>query len=116
MEENRRDRRHYLMAEVLIRTSPAPADDPVRAVLMNINRGGIGVYSPQPLKKKTHVVVRIAYREGTKTIAAEDIQGSVCWSHAIGKSWAAGISFSERVTRKNYPILNKCFAKAKMNK
>lgn len=114
MEENRRNRRYYLMAEVLLRTSPA--DDPVRAVLMNINRGGIGVYSPQPLKKKTHVVVRVSYRERTKMIAAEDIQGSVCWSHAIGKSWAAGISFTERVTRKNYPILNKCFEKARMNK
>lgn len=114
MEENRRYRRYYLMAEVLLKTSPT--DEPVRAVLMNINRGGIGVYSPQPLKKKTHVVVRISYRERTRMIAAEEIQGTVRWSHAIGKSWAAGISFSERVTRRNYPILNKCFERARMNK
>ncbi len=114
MEENRRYRRHYLMAEVLINFPPA--DEPVRAVLMNINRGGIGVYSPTPLKKKTHVVVRISYREGSRMVASEEIEGQVRWSQAIGKSWAAGISFAARVTRKNHPILNKCFEKAKMNK
>ncbi|MBI5238448.1 MAG: hypothetical protein HY887_08520 [Deltaproteobacteria bacterium] len=57
MDENRRNRRHYLMGEVLIKQSLSA--DPVRAVIMNINRGGIGVYAPEPLKKKTKVVVRV---------------------------------------------------------
>ncbi|MBI5238447.1 MAG: hypothetical protein HY887_08515 [Deltaproteobacteria bacterium] len=47
---------------------------------------------------------------------AEEIPGTVCWSHPIGQSWAAGISFSQRVTRKNFPTLSKCLEKAKLNK
>jgi len=114
MEDRRRYRRHYLIAEVVIKT--ASAQQPIRAVLININRGGIGVYSPEPLRKKARVVVKISCKEGSKMVPAEEIGGSVCWSQAIGKSWAAGISFSARVTRKSYPILSKCFDKARTNK
>lgn len=114
MEERRRLRRRSLVAEVGLKL--AGGDSWTEAVLMNINRGGIGVYTSAEMKKKTRVLVRIIYKDGTKRVTSEEIPGIIRWVARVGTQNGAGIMFIDRVNRRNFPLLSKCLDYAKMSK
>lgn len=114
MNERRRLRRRYLLAEVKLR--PEKEENWTDAVLMNINSGGMGLYSLGPLRKKSKVVVKIIYREGGKKTVSEEIPGIIKWVTSIGSHQAAGVMFSTRVNKKNFPVLCKCLSYAAKNK
>ncbi len=105
MEEKRKSRRRHLLAEVRIRLEGGGW---IEAVLMNINRGGIGLYAMQPLKQKDRVEIRITYLEHAELKTVEEIPGVVRWVQPIGKHHAAGIMFAEKVTKRNFPVLSRC--------
>lgn len=114
MEERRRLRRRYLLAEVKIK--PEHSDDWIGAVLLNISRGGIGLYAMQPIKKKQRLLVKITYLERGKMTDAEEIPGVVRWVQPVGGHYGAGIMFEEKVNKKNFPILSGCLEYSKSNK
>lgn len=114
MEEKRRLRRRYLLAEVKVK--PAGENAVVDAVLMNINRGGLALYAMAPLKKNSRVAVRITYLEDGKPRQSEEVPGVVRWVHSIGQKYAAGVMFTENVSKRNFPHLSKCLAMAMRNK
>lgn len=114
MDEKRRLRRRYLLAEVKYR--PESSEKWADAVLMNINSGGIGLYSLGPVRKKQKVVVKIVYREGRKKTVSEEIPAVVKWITTVGGHTAAGLMFTDRVAAKSYPILSKCLKYARRNK
>lgn len=114
MEEKRRLRRRYLLARVNVRAQTG--SDWTEAVLMNINRGGIGLYAVAPVRKKSKVVVRITYLDNGKEKTSEEIPGVVRWSQKIGNHYSAGIMFEAKINKKNYPILSKCLEYARCNK
>lgn len=112
MEEKRKLRRRYLLAEVKVRTQEGLMD----AVMLNISRGGIGLYASRPLKKKEKVSVRITYMEGPRPVEAEEIPGVVSWVQQVGDKVGAGIMFEAKVTRSSFPVLSRCLEYAKSNK
>lgn len=114
MDERRRLRRRYLMAEVKVR--PASGEKWVEAVLMNVNRSGVGLYSVGSLRKKSKVVVKIVYREGGKKVITEEIPGEVKWTAPVGGHKAAGIEFTAKVNKASFPALVKCLEYAKRSK
>lgn len=114
MTERRKYRRRHLLGEVKLK--PESGSEWIKAVLTNINRGGIGLYAMGPLKKREKVSVKLSYlREGKQT-EAEEILGKVCWVKAIGNSTAAGIMFQAKINNKDYPILAKCLEYVKGSK
>jgi len=50
MEEKRKLRRRYMLAEVKVKSSESQGW--IDAVMLNISRGGIGLYASKPLKKR----------------------------------------------------------------
>jgi len=108
--EKRRLRRRHLIGAVKVR--PAGGDRWIEATLMNINRGGIGLYSTERIKKGQKVDIRISYLEGTKMRDVEEIPGKVRWVQPIGTHMAMGVMFEATVTKKTFPILNGCLAYA----
>jgi len=114
MEEKRRLRRRYLLAEVKVR--PQTDDDWTDAVLMNINRGGMCLYALGSIRNKSRVVIKIIYSEGRKKLISEEIPGVVKWVVPVGGQRAAGVMFTEKVSRANFPVLSKCLAYAVKNK
>lgn len=114
MEEKRRLRRKYLLAGVKVRLSGAL--ESVDAVMLNINRGGIGIYASGPLRKGAKVSVRITYINGKKPVEAEEIPGVVRWVQSVGTKFGAGVMFSSKVNKKTFPILSMCLEYAKDNR
>jgi len=114
MEEKRRLRRKYLLAGVKVRLPGA--QEFVDAVMLNINRGGIGIYASGPLRKGAEVSVRITCVNGKKPVEAEEIPGVVRWVQPVGTKFGAGIMFSSRVNRKTFPILSICLEYARANR
>lgn len=114
MVERRRLKRRYLLAEVKVR--PEGASESISAVLMNINRGGVGLYASSALKKSAKVFVIITYLEEGRPREVEEVPGIVRWVQPIGSQLAAGIMFTRRVTKTTFPLLNKCLAYAMKNK
>lgn len=108
--EQRRLRRRHLIGAVKVRLSGG--ETWTEATLMNINRGGIGLYSTEPIKKGQKVDIRISYLEGTKMREVEQIPGKVRWVQPIGTHVAMGVMFEATVTKKTFPILNGCLAYA----
>ncbi len=103
--------RRHLLAEVKIK--PDGGENWIRAVLTNINRGGIGLYATGALKEKEKVSVRISYLDEGKVTTVEEVPGTVCWTQTIGESTAAGIGFDESITKALYPILDRCLEQIK---
>ncbi len=114
MEEKRRLRRRSLAAEVGLK--PVGEKGWTEGVLMNINRGGIGVYTGAELKKKSRVVVRVSFRENGKRVTTEEIPGIIKWVARVGNQFGAGIMFLDRINRRNFPTLSRCLDLAKMTK
>lgn len=114
MEERRKLKRRYLLAEVKIR--PVKSETWINAVLLNISRGGLGLYAMEPVRKKEHVVVKITYLEHSKMKEVEEIPGTIQWVQQVGTHHGAGIMFSEKINKKNFPILSQCLEYSKSNK
>jgi len=114
MEEKRKLRRKYLLAGVKLRLSGE--QEFVDAVMLNINRGGIGIYASGPLRKGTKVSVRITYMNGKKPVEAEEIPGGVRWVQSFGTKFGAGVMFSSKVNKKTFPILSTCLEYARDNR
>lgn len=114
MEEKRKLRRRYMLAEVKVR--PAMGGRWIEAVMLNISRGGIGLYAAEPLSKRDKVSVKITYMEGQTPTEAEEIPGTVSWVQPVGDKFGAGIMFEAKVNRKTYPKLSRCLDYAKSNK
>lgn len=108
--EKRRLRRRHLIGTVKVR--PAGSETWLDATLMNINRGGIGLYSTERIKKGQKVDIRISYLEGGKMKDVEQIPGKVRWTQPIGTHVAMGIMFEGTISKKTFPILNGCLAYA----
>lgn len=113
MEEKRKLKRRYLLAEVELKTGDGSS---MSAVLMNISSGGIGLYTAEPVSKKEKVKIKITYLENRKLREVEEIPGVVRWVQAIGSHHAAGIMFTEKVSKATFPILTRCLDYAKRNK
>ena len=111
MADKRRLRRRHLLGEVLLR--PESGGRWIKAVLTNINRGGIGLYASGQLKKKEKVSVKLSYLRDGRPTDAEEIPGKVCWAKAIGESTAAGVMFQSKINKKDYPLLSRCLEYAK---
>lgn len=114
MDEKRKLRRRYMLAEVKVKSSESAGW--IEAVMLNISRGGIGLYASEPLKKREKVSIKITYMEGQKPVEAEEVPGVVSWVQPVGGRFGAGIMFEARVTRKTFPILSRCLEYARSNK
>ncbi|CAG1066169.1 hypothetical protein BAC1_01773 [uncultured bacterium] len=114
MEEKRKLRRRYMLAEVKVR--PSDGQEWIDAVMLNISRGGIGLYASRPLRKKERVSIKITYMDGTRPVEAEEIPGVVSWVQPVGDKAGAGIMFDAKITRKSFPILSRCLEYARSNK
>lgn len=114
MEEKRRLRRRYMLAEVRIR--PSGSSEWIEAVLMNISKGGLGVYAMERLSPRGRVSVRITYLEKRRLTEVEEIPGVVRWVQPIGSRYAAGVMFDAKVNRATYPILSRCLDYARNNR
>ena len=114
MEEKRKLRRRYMLAEVKVKSSESHGW--IDAVMLNISRGGIGLYASGPLKKREKVSIRITYMEGARPVEAEEIPGVVSWVQPVGDHVGAGIMFEAKVNRKTFPILSRCLEYARSNK
>lgn len=114
MEEKRKLRRRYMLGEVKVKSPMSQVW--IEAVMLNISRGGIGLYAPEPLKKKEKVSIKITYMEGQKPVEAEEIPGVVSWVQPVGDNVGAGITFDAKVTRQSFPILSRCLEYARRNK
>lgn len=114
MEEKRKLRRRYMLAEVRVR--PVGSGKWIEAVMLNISRGGIGLYAAEPLTRHEKVSVRITYMEGPNPTEAEEIPGVVSWVQPVGNRFGAGIEFQMTVNRKTFPILSRCLDYARSNK
>lgn len=114
MYRKRKWKRDYLVAEVKIR--PYPNGTWMHTVLMNINKGGIGLYAMSEIAKNQKVAVRITYLERGKMREVEEIHGTIRWVQFIGMHYAAGIMFEEQVTKDNFPILSRCLEYARNKK
>ncbi|MFQ5736540.1 MAG: PilZ domain-containing protein [Thermodesulfobacteriota bacterium] len=109
-KEKRKLRRRPLLGEVRVR--PSGGQEWVEALVLNISRGGIGLYASQRIRKGQKVDIRISYLEGSRLKEVEQIPGKVRWVQAIGSHLAIGIMFEEKITRKTFPVLNRCLAYA----
>lgn len=114
MEEKRKLRRRYMLAEVKVR--PLEGHKWIDAVLLNISRGGIGLYAAERLERRQKVSVKIIYMEGPNPMEAEEIPGVVSWVQPVGDRFGAGIMFEAKVNRSTYPMLSRCLDYAKSNK
>lgn len=114
MEEKRKLKRRYMLAEVKIK--PSGSERWIDAVMLNISRGGIGLYAAEPLSKRARVSIKIIYMEGPNPTEAEEIPGVVSWVQPVGSRFGAGIMFDTKVNRKTFPILSRCLDYAKSNK
>lgn len=114
MEEKRKLRRRYMLAEVKVK--PSDSREWIDAVMLNISRGGIGLYASQPLRKREKVSVKITYMEGQRPVEAEEIPGVVSWVQPVGDRVGAGIMFEAKVNRKTFPVLSRCLEYARSNK
>lgn len=103
-----------MLAEVKVKTSESQGW--IEAVMLNISRGGIGLYASEPLKKRERVSIKITYMEGQKPVEAEEIPGVVSWVQPVGDRVGAGIMFEAKVTRKTFPVLSRCLEYARSNK
>lgn len=108
--EKRRPRRRLLLGEVQVR--PSGGETWLSATVMNISRGGIGLYATERVKKGQKVAIKITYMENSKLKEAEEIPGKVRWVQPIGEHYAVGVMFEEKVTKKSFPNLNGCLAYA----
>jgi hypothetical protein len=111
MADKRGARRRHLLGEVKLK--PLSGGRWVKAVVTNINSGGIGLYSTGTVKKRDKVSVKLSYLRDGKPTEVEEITGKVCWVKSIGNSSAAGIMFQSKVTKRDYPILSKCLEYAR---
>lgn len=114
MEEKRKLKRRYMLAEVKVR--PLGGGKWIDAVMLNISRGGIGLYAAETLGRREKVSVKIIYMEGPNPMEAEEIPGVVSWVQPVGNRFGAGIMFEARVNRTTFPILSRCLDYAKSNK
>jgi hypothetical protein len=114
MEEKRKLRRRYMLAGVKVKSSESPGW--IEAVMLNISRGGIGLYASTPLKKREKVSIKITYMEGEKPVEAEELPGVVSWVQPVGDRFGAGIMFDAKVSRSTFPILSRCLEYARSNK
>ena len=114
MEEKRKLRRRYMLAGVKVRPSDSPAW--IEAVMLNISKGGIGLYAAEPLKHKGKVSIKITYMNGKDPVETEEIPGVVSWVQPVGSKFGAGAEFEAKVNGKTFPILSKCLEYARSNK
>jgi len=99
MENRREHKRFQILAEVLIR--PIRSRVWFSAALYNISDGGMGIYTPRPLRKSQKVFIKIIYFKDGKTAPSgvENLSGTVRWTHKIGRYRAAGVMFNENPGR-----------------
>lgn len=103
-----------MLTEVKVR--PSEGREWIDAVMLNISRGGIGLYASEPLKKREKVSIKITYMEGARPVEAEEIPGVVSWVQPVGDHTGVGIMFEAKVTRKTFPMLSRCLEYARSNK
>ena len=94
MENRREHKRFQILAEVLIR--PMRSKAWFSAVLYNISDGGMGIYSPRPIRKDQKILIKIIYFKDGRTAPSgvENLSGTVRWVHKIGQYRAAGVMFN----------------------
>jgi hypothetical protein len=114
MKERRRLRRRYLLAEVKVK--PLRGGTAVRAQALNINRIGIGLYLKRALKKGTEAKVAITFQDRGRIRTTEEIKGTVRWSQGVGKNYAVGIRFDEKINKARFPVLTRCLEFSKKSK
>lgn len=114
MEEKRKLKRRYMLAGVKVRPSDSLAW--IEAVMLNISRGGIGLYANEPLKHKGKVSIKINYMNGKDPIETEEIPGVVSWVQPVGSKFGAGVEFEAKVNSRTFPILSMCLEYARSNK
>ena len=83
MEEKRKLRRRYMLAEVKVKSSESQGW--IDAVMLNISRGGIGLYASKPLKKREKVSVKITCMEPKLRRSRGSLAGSSRWATGSGR-------------------------------
>lgn len=104
--EQRRLRRHYILAEVKLK--PLGVGTSIKGSAVNINRGGLCVYVKKKVKVNDEFAVRVVYIERGKTIVTEPVTGSVRWVQEVGDNYAIGMMFNSKIDKKHFPSLLKC--------
>jgi len=107
----RRHSRKYLIAEVKLRT--LDNGKLMDAMAINISAGGIGIYTLEALKPRQKVAVKMTVLVKQTVIVSEEIPGTIRWVRSFEKNHAAGIEFSRKIDKKNYPILSKCLEQSR---
>lgn len=103
-----------MLAGVKVRPSGSPAW--IEAVMLNISKGGIGIYAAEPLKHKEKVSIKITYMNGKDPVETEEIPGAVSWVQPVGLKFGAGVMFEAKINSRTFPILSKCLEYARSNK
>ncbi|HAG49741.1 MAG TPA: hypothetical protein DHU69_08380 [Deltaproteobacteria bacterium] len=115
MANHRRFKRQYIIAEAKIRT--LKKDNLwINAMLINISKGGIGLYLKKSLKTGEKVAVKIAFLRNDKIRIVEEMPGIIKWARQIGNNYAAGIMFDEAINKKTTPRLWNCLEYARHDK
>ena len=52
--------------------------------------------------------MRITYKKRNKLMVTEDIPGIIMWTLHLGKSYATGIMFGDKISKEKYPALSHC--------
>ena len=111
MGEQRRAKRPYVLAKVMIK--PVKGGASMEAVAINLSRKGIGVYIKRSLKQGRKVLVQLTFfdEKGAKT--TEATRGTIRLILELGGQYAAGIDFDHLIRKKDQPILYSCFEQVK---
>ena len=106
MKEKRRLKRRYIIAEAKIRSLKGSSWND--AMVVNINREGLALYSKKPVRPGEKVLIKITFLERKKLYTVEELSGTIRWAQLIGKNYAAGLKFDYKVNKKDLPILKRC--------
>ena len=101
MKEKRRLKRRYIIAEAKIRSLRGSSWND--AMVVNINREGLALYSKKPVKSGEKVLIKITFLERKKLYAVEELSGTIRWAQPIGKNYAAGLKFDYKVNKRELP-------------
>ncbi len=101
--EKRKKKRRTMI--VKIEVCPTPPDRPIKAEIVNISYGGIGLLTAKPVKGRVQVILyhNLGFRSGQQV--PEALWGQVTWRKKIASNrYAIGISY-EGLNPKEHSLL-----------
>ncbi|MBI4714473.1 MAG: PilZ domain-containing protein [Nitrospirae bacterium] len=103
MSDRRRHKRVGLVRQVEI--APLQRKKNVNALVVNISRSGLEMYSNVSFPEGTGIIVRMVFMDEEGVDRPEVVSGKVRWNHPLRDQYAVGVEFQELNERDHFMLL-----------